>query len=163
MKNISLILLLAITLSCKNTKQTTQSTPVSYPIAIVFDEITQGDNGGFMSKKNSIINTPEEFDEVWNEAFSNFMNKPPLPKINFETKLVLLIAMGEKTNGGYSIQVASVTENENDVTVIIQETIPGPTCMTTSAMTYPFQLIEIPATSKKIIFNTIEKIYSCEE
>lgn len=160
MKNKLFLSLILTLLSCKNTQKTVE---VTFPKTVQFSELTKNDNSGYMEKKNLIIASTEAYDEAWNELFSNFMKKPPVPAINFETSMVILVTMGEKTNGGYSIHVKSITENEKDVVVLIEERIPAKNCMTTSVIVYPAQLIELPATDKEIIFTTEENIYSCEE
>ena len=68
-----------------------------------------------------------------------------------------------ENNGGFSIKIASITEHENNVMVIVEENIPDNNCITTSVITYPYEIIEMPTTIKKVVFKNVEKIYSCEE
>lgn len=160
MKTTYSILIFLTLFSCRSTKKTME---VNYPKNIEFLELTKSENSGFLTKKQQIITETNEYNEVWGELFSNYMKKPPIPTINFEAKMVILIAMGEKTNGGYSTRVKSITENEDEISILIEEKIPAKNCMTTSVMVYPSQLIEMPTTSKKIIFKVEETIYSCDE
>ena len=110
-----------------------------------------------------MITSQEKLEEIWNEAYSNYMKKPAVPVLNFENKMVLLTTMGEQNNGGFSIKVASITEHENNIMIIVEENIPDNNCMTTSVITYPYEIIEMPTTIKKVVFKNVEKIYSCEE
>lgn len=166
------ISLLVIFAACKTTKevtdttQTTENTNINTDPTfkeVIFSTLSEGNNGGFIGKQNVVITSQEKLEEVWNEAYSNYMKKPPVPTLNFETKMVLLTTMGEQNNGGFSIKIASITEHENNLMVIVEENIPDNNCMTTSVITYPYEIVEIPATIKKIVFKNVEKIYSCEE
>ena len=52
-----------------------------------------------------------------------------------------VITSGEKTTGGYSIDIKSVTKNENNIKVVVHETIP--TGVATTAFTYPYIILEL--------------------
>ena len=170
------ISILVVFASCKSTKETskevtntTTTTENTNTAAaptfkeVIFSTLSEGNNGGFMGKQNVVITSQEKLEEVWNEAYSNYMKKPAVPLVSFESKMVLLVTMGEQNNGGFSIKVASITEHENNIIVIVEETIPGNSCMTTSVITFPYEIIEMPTTLKKIVFKNVEKVYSCEE
>lgn len=167
------ISILVVFVACKSTQETTKevtnttentntSTTPTFK-EVIFSTLSEGNNGGFMGKQNVVITSQEKLEEVWNEAYSNYMKKPAVPVLNFESKMVLLTTMGEQNNGGFSIKVASITEHENNVMVIVEENIPDNNCMTTSVITYPYEIIEMPTTIKKVVFKNVEKIYSCEE
>ena len=170
------ISILVVFVACKSTKETTKEVTNTTTITentntstaptfkeVIFSTLSEGNNGGFMGKQNVVITSQEKLEEVWNEAYSNYMKKPAVPVLNFESNMVLLTTMGEQNNGGFSIKVASITEHENNVMVIVEENIPDNNCMTTSVITYPYEIVEMPKTIKKVVFKNVEKIYSCEE
>ncbi len=170
------ISILIVFAACKSTKETTTEvtnktnttettkTNVSPTFKeVIYSTLSEGNNGGFMGKQNVVITSQEKFEEVWNEAYSNYMKKPTVPVVNFENRMVLLTTMGEQNNGGFSIKVASITEHDNNVMVIVEENIPDNNCMTTSVITFPYEIIEMPYTLKTIFFKNVEKIYTCEE
>lgn len=146
-----------------NTTETTKTNASPTFKEVIYSTLSEGNNGGFMGKQNVVITSQEKFEEVWNEAYSNYMKKPTVPVVNFENRMVLLTTMGEQNNGGFSIKVASITEHDNNVMVIVEETIPDNNCMTTSVITFPYEIIEMPYTLKTIVFKNVEKIYTCEE
>lgn len=125
--------------------------------------IAESNNGGFVEKMNRIITNIDDLDKAWGKAFVNYERKKPIPVIDFEKQVVLLVAMGEKSNGGYSIKVGSVTNNTKNTVVTVLETIPGESCPTPSVMSYPYQLVLMPKQDSEVIFKTIEKVYDCEE
>ena len=53
----------------------------------------------------------------------------------------LIIFMGKKSSGGFSIHVDNVLKENNTVTVKVIENGPGANDMVTSALTYPYEVI----------------------
>ncbi len=66
-------------------------------------------------------------------------------------KPVLVIALGEKKTGGYSIDVEKVIINGNNVTVYVNENSPKPSDVVTQAFTYPSVQIEFSRKPEKVI------------
>jgi len=128
---------------------------------IVFTEVKRGENSTFFKAKNLIITTQKDMDLIWMKMFGKYPKKPPIPMIDFETKQLLLVTMGEQPSGGYTIKVSSVLKNVKSILVTIEDAKPGKNCNTTLALIYPFQLIEMPKTEKKITFTRISKINEC--
>lgn len=87
-----------------------------------------------MTKMNSVNNNSEGFTET-NIDFANFM----------------VIAVFDKVygNGGHSIDIIKITENENKVIVTIDNVLKGDA---TSVMTQPYHIVKIRKTDKLIIF-----------
>ncbi|OFY88983.1 MAG: hypothetical protein A3K10_17795 [Bacteroidetes bacterium RIFCSPLOWO2_12_FULL_31_6] len=160
MKHIFFLLLTTLLFSCKTNQ--TISTVVAEPQIIPFVELSVGLNGDFSEKINKIITNQNEYNAAWNAAFSRFSDQPKPAKIDFENQLILLVTMGEKNSGGYSIKIDSIVENEKTIVVTILETSPGKSCITTSMMTYPYQMVELKNSTKEVIFKTIEKFYDCK-
>ncbi len=63
--------------------------------------------------------------------------------IEKEDGYLILISMGEKNTGGYSIEVLNVVDNEGITTIITKVTAPEKDQITTQAITYPKTAIKI--------------------
>ena len=96
------------------------------------------------------------------KMFGKYPRKPPIPMVDFETKQLLLVTMGEQANGGYTIKVSTIEKSIKGILVTIEDAKPGKACDNTSAITYPFQLIEMPKTEKEITFARVSKINTCK-
>jgi len=163
------IILISLLFSCKaNEKQKLVETQQKGEKAlkktseILFTEIKIGENSDFLNSENLIITSQKEMDLTWMRMFGKYPKKPPIPMIDFETKQLLLVAMGEKPNGGYSIKVNSIIKTKKGILVTIEDTKPGKTCNNTSALIYPFQLIEMPKTEQDLTFVRVSKINTCK-
>ena len=55
----------------------------------------------------------------------------------------VIISSGERSTGGYDIQIMSVDYDGSLLTITVEETAPGPTDMVTEALTYPSCAIEL--------------------
>ena len=55
----------------------------------------------------------------------------------------VIISSGERSTGGYDIQIMSVDYDGSLLTITVDETAPGPTDMVTEALTYPSCAIEL--------------------
>tara|TARA_B100000809_G_C15063620_1_gene503358 strand:- start:844 stop:1338 length:495 start_codon:yes stop_codon:yes gene_type:complete len=160
MKNNILILHLifaTITLfSCKSSKDLK---PKESPIT--FTEIKTGENSNYLAFTTFEIRNFNELTAVWVNLFANYDRKPPIPSFDFENKMLIAVALGERNNGSYSIKIESVLETKNRVIIIAEENKPGSTCNSPTVMVYPFQLIEIPKTDKEITFTKTLKVNEC--
>lgn len=160
MKNIFILISILGLLSCKPSESTTSS--VAEKTVFTPIEIQSGDNGGYKTKTNLVISTQKEFLKIWEQAFANYMNKESAPEVDFKKNIILLVALGEKTSGGYTIKVNSVIESEDNTIVNILNTSPGKGCMTTEALTYPYQIVQIEKPNNTVKFSEMEKVIDCE-
>lgn len=148
----------AILFSCKSSKE------IKLKVSpIVFSEIQTGKNSNYSEFTTKEILNIKELSDVWVNLFAKYDRKPPIPLIDFENKMLIALALGERNSGGYSIQVNSILETKNNININVSENKPGSTCMTSSVMVYPFQLIEIPRTAKRITFTKTVNINECDK
>lgn len=73
------------------------------------------------------------------------------PAIDFDDAVVLALYMGRQPTGGYGIEVESVTRTESALVVDVVSVEPGPGCVTTQAVTRPYQVVRVPVEEGKPI------------
>lgn len=158
-----LLIITTITLlfSCKVSENTNKVKTEPVDNEIAFNLVYEGTNSGFLEKKEQIITNQTDFEKSWNIALVNYLERNPVPTIDFEKNQVILITMGEQTSGGYTLKTDSVTNIKTGIAINATAKKPGASCMTTSVMTYPYQMISIPKTNQKIEFKITEDIYDC--
>lgn len=163
MRSLVFLSVFIFLISCKESKKiTSKSNPTIVSTPVNYSVIKSGINGDFPTQKKLVITNEEEFKKAWANAFKNFLKKDTPPKIDFETKLIILVTMGEKSSGGYTINISDISENKNKVVVTVLNSIPEASCPTTSALTFPFEFIQLDKTTKEIVFKTIENTLKCE-
>jgi TolA-binding protein len=66
----------------------------------------------------------------------------------------VIIKMGEKSTGGYSIEVVNVEINDKNANIYVKENNPDPTSTVTQAFTYPYVVVKFNfKPNVKIIYN----------
>lgn len=159
MKNLVVLIVAYLLLSCKNGESVQKD--VSANQAIIAIELNTGVNGGFTTKTNQVITDEDELKKAWKIAFKNYMKVGDAPEVDFNKNVVLLVAMGEKNSGGYSIKVEKVVSSNLSTIVSVVETVPGKNCNVTSALTYPYQFVQIEKPKTEITFTNIEDAIDC--
>lgn len=143
---------------------------------LLFNSLLNGKNNITISDKdlsdfqikciNSLINNDDSYlkkdkveYKISNNVYKSISSSYSVLKDNGETELV--IYMGERNTGGYSINVQSVTfDEQNNVKVIVSEHSPKPSDIVTMAFTYPSVSIKFDITPNSfLVYNTDGKEY----
>ena len=80
--------------------------------------------------------------------------------IDFNQSQILVSSAGEKPTGGYRVSTSSLEEYPDRIVATIIQIIPGPDCVTTSAVTHPFEFVEIPSV-KPVIISQRQEVEDC--
>lgn len=101
----------------------------------------------YTRKQTRVITSQEEY----NEAVVIYTSSPPLP-IDFSKGSVLLVDMGPRPTGGYWVEVESVNSTmKGAVVVAVRLWKPGRRCLTTQALTNPFQFVFISSKQEILV------------
>ncbi|TDE45020.1 protease complex subunit PrcB family protein [Flavobacterium rhamnosiphilum] len=141
MKKI-LVALVAVTLVSCGATSTKSSDKNS-----LYEVLTQQTNGGASIRFFEILSEPNEIAMLQNDE--NLKNK--ISPNDIQTSNFIVLNMGEKTSGGYSIGIDTVVETDKNIVITIKETSPEPGSMVTQAFTNPFCVVKINS-KKEIIF-----------
>lgn len=99
-------------------------------------------------RKNYAVYTEADFTRLWGMAYGD--DAPALPDVDFERSYVIGVFAGQKPSGGHGITVSRVSDTSDTRTVAITLTAPGEGCMTTQALTSPFELILVPVSDASL-------------
>lgn len=97
-----------------------------------------------------LINEPHEFVELY--LATNLNSQDEVPLINFETKSVIAIHLGEKTSSGYQVQVTSVEDFGSKIVVHYEVVSPSEGCGVDTGLTNPYCFVSIGKTTKPVEF-----------
>lgn len=138
MRKVAAILVVLVLYSCGSGKTSTDKKPL-------FEVLTQQEDGGGNIHFFEILSEQKEIVMLQNDEKLKKKIKPEdITSANF-----LILNMGEKSTGGYSIGVEKVEETADKIIVTVKETEPKPGDMVTQAITYPYAVVKI--NSKKEI------------
>lgn len=136
-KIISLLSLSILFMSCK---------PIQ-PIADendVYQVVYKSQIGGKKEKSNLIIKNYEDFNALISELNIGEEEFDKLLSIDLEKHDLLVCFLGEKTTGGYDIDVEKVKFSPSSSEVILKEIVPEKNAMVTTALTAPYMFVTLP-------------------
>jgi hypothetical protein len=137
-KSIIILLLITFITSCSTKKNMVKSNKL-------YEVLISEEYGGANFKFYELITEANEFKMLLgDDRIKEFINKDDITNSNF-----ILVNMGEKSNGGYRIEVENVEELEDKIIVTIKEIEPKAGENVTMALTNPYAVIKI--NSKKPI------------
>ncbi|KND47897.1 MAG: hypothetical protein AB199_04035 [Parcubacteria bacterium C7867-004] len=127
------------------------------PVDIAIRVLDTGTNALEAPKrKNFAVYDADEFKKLWENAHDS--DGTPLPKIDFDTEYVIGVFAGTKSSGGHAITIEKITESEGVRTVYITMTKPAAGCVTSQALTSPYEIVAVPFSGASLMPNetTIE-------
>lgn len=141
MKQLILFISVLMMISCSSTKESSQET--------TFENIYQSTIGGNKQFGHEIIQSNEDYLKLIEKLKLEDVENENLFDVDFEEKSVIVIYLGERNTGGYSIEVDSLLWNNNLLTIKTKQTKPQKGAMVTMAFTYPYCLSTIPKINLK--------------
>ncbi len=140
MKKVVFTVLTLVLVSCSTTiKQTTNNS--------LFEVLTQQSDGGASIRFFEILSEPNEIAMLQNdEKLKDKINANDIQTSNF-----IVLNMGEKTTGGYKINIESAVETEKNIIVTIKEVFPEPGAMVTQVISTPYSIVKIKSKKEIII------------
>lgn len=137
------------TKSCSNIDDRTIPRTIN-PIQIGKGEL-YGAGSENIPKQNIVITNKSDWANLVNAINSNgnISNGFTEVEIDFTCFQIIAVFDDVKPNGGHSIDIIEVIENEGDIVVIIKNILTGDA---TQVITQPFHIVKIPRSSKPIVF-----------
>ncbi|MBC5863356.1 protease complex subunit PrcB family protein [Flavobacterium turcicum] len=127
--------------SCGTTNTKNQSSNSLYEV------LTQQSNGGAAIRFFEILTAPNEITMLQNdELLKNKVTAADVQRANF-----VILNLGEKSSGGYSIGVENVVETDTNIIVTVKEQAPEPGSMVIQSISNPFCVLKINS-KKPILF-----------
>lgn len=129
---------------------------------IDFTTIARGADSGYQSASQMVIDNSERWIELWQQHTSNTEPPPPVPQVDFSRYNVVAVFAGEKSTGGYSVEILTVETSSSQTTdlpslaIAVRYRQPSAGDFVTEAFTYPYHTIEIPKIdTNKIVFKQV--------
>ena len=140
MKKVISVLAVFVLISCGAKKATGSSA--------LYEVLTTQSDGGGNIKFFEILTEPNEVKMLENDPL--LAGKVKEGDTNSSNYVIL--NMGEKNTGGYSIAVEKVEETDKNIIITVKENSPAPGGMNMQVITYPYTVVKIHS-KKPIIIN----------
>jgi hypothetical protein len=143
---VSLIGVCLLFLSCKPAQQVVEKEKDKYEV------VFKSQIGGKKEKSSQVIKNYEEFNvlitslNIGEESFGKLL------AIDLEKHDLVACFLGEKTTGGYDIEVDDVLFTDTTAQIILKEITPEKNQLVTDAFTSPYLFVLVPK-NKTILVN----------
>jgi hypothetical protein len=143
---VSLIGICLLFLSCKPAQQVVEKEKDHYEV------VFKSQIGGKKEKSTQVIKTYEEFNALITALNIEEESFGKLLAIDLEKHDLIACFLGEKTTGGYDIEVADVLFTDTTAQIILKEIGPEKNEFVTNAFTSPYLFVLVPK-NKTILVN----------
>lgn len=110
---------------------------------------------GIARRDRIVVEDAATWARIWPELVGSHSPKPALPPADFSREVIVIVSMGQRSSGGYSITIDSAVTTNGVVSLVVTEHSPGRTCGTTAALSSPIALARLAKPAAPIRF--IEK------
>lgn len=117
-------------------------------------------SSGMSDSARRVITDQGTWSAAWSTVYARQGPPPALPAVDFTREMVVLVAMGTRSSGGYTIQVDSVRA-DSVLTIFVRSTSPGPQCGAIAALTEPVHAVAIRRSGLAPRFVEQRQIQSC--
>ena len=138
MRKIAVLLVSVFMVSCSSQKGQSKS---EHPL---YEVLLESDQDGAEFQFYEILSEAKEIKMLLSDP--DLRNK--IDEDDIKTSNYLILNMGEKSSGGYSIGIDTVIEEADKIIIKVKEIKPAEGSMTTSVMTYPYSVVKINSKKK---------------
>jgi hypothetical protein len=105
--------------------------------------IEKGYRSGIRGPLQTVIRNQDEWNVFWKRHSSTDANPMLVPIIDFNREIIVGIFLGEKSTGGYEVEIVRAERRDSSLYFYYREESPSPGAMVTQALTQPFHLVRV--------------------
>ena len=141
MKKVISVLIVFVLTSCGAKKTADSGSKVLYEV------LTEQSDGGGNIKFFEILTEPNEIKMLESDP----LLKDKMKDDDISNSNYVILNMGEKNTGGYSIKVEKVEETDKNIIITVKEVSPAADAMTMQVITYPYTVVKVHSKKEIII------------
>jgi hypothetical protein len=112
---------------------------------------------GIGESRRLVIRDANALSQFWSE-----LGVGERPNVDFTRDVVVAVAAGQRSSGGFEIAVDRITGTNGELSVEVVERTPGPNCITTASLTQPVDVVVVPvADARSWSFMERKEIRAC--
>jgi hypothetical protein len=117
---------------------------------LVFQTLGRGLHSGFSESGAVLIRSAQDWQQQTAAHPQWQIPGQEWPAIDFEKHCALLVSAGQRSSGGWSLQVRSIADGPEELIVTAEAVGPAPDAIVTMVLTSPFELVTVPCTAKPV-------------
>ena len=131
--------------ACSSTISLAQS-----PMSIT--TIDKGFHSGIREPLEVVIRGEQEWAALWSRHASGRRPAPSPPLIDFSAEMVVGLFLGQKSTGGYSVEITRAELDGANLKVFYREGSPPPGAIVPQVLTQPYYLVRLPRSEAVPVF-----------
>ena len=155
----ALVLLTTLALPILACSDDSPTEPVGGPVA--FKSVFTSDFTGFGASEQRVILSQTDWAAVWATLHRDVSPVPPLPEVDFDQEILILAALGSRSNTCFQVDVSSIQDSSGVLEVEVTESTPGPGCICGAAITQPAQVVRLERVAEGARFTVGQARLSC--
>ncbi|CAA9202316.1 protease complex subunit PrcB family protein [Flavobacterium collinsii] len=141
MKKVISVLVILVLVSCGVKKSSEGTSKVLYEV------LTEQSDGGGNIKFFEILTEPNEIKMLENDPHL----KAKMKQDDISNSNYVILNMGEKNTGGYSIGIEKVEETDKNIIITVKENNPAADAMVMQVITYPYTVVKVHSKKEIIV------------
>lgn len=129
---------------------------------VAFESLEKDFYSGMEDSFETVIRDQATWEQFWANLHSIDIPTPSLPEVDFTENMIIGVGLGNKPNGGYSVEIKDILMKDDKLVINAVEQQPGRNCMTTMAITQPYHLVTVEQSNLPVQFNRQTEIVNCE-
>jgi hypothetical protein len=117
---------------------------------------------GLNTPARLVVRDPAAWQSLWVQIYQRRFPVPPVPAIDFSREMLIVVALGSRSSGGYVILIDRASGEGADVTIAVRSISPGPRCGVTGALTQPVDIARLPRRDGEVRFLEQGEITECK-
>lgn len=117
-----------------------------------FTTVGKGFHSGIRELLQVAISSQEEWAALWSRHASGRRPASSPPLIDFSAEMVVGLFLGQKSTGGYSVEITRAELDGANLRVFYREGNPPPGAMLTQALTQPYHLVRLSRSESVPVF-----------
>ena len=98
-------------------------------------------SGGYAAPAQEVHRDAASFASAWKKANAHLAPIPAVPPVDFAKEMVALVALGQKPNGGWSVEIVGLRRTESALRILYSVRAPAPGAMSAAVITHPWHAV----------------------
>jgi len=120
-------------------------------LVLPFDTLQKFSLSVIGEDNNYIITKRSGWKDIWRQIHPDEETRPPLPYVDFSTKMVIAVFRGQTKPLDVGIRIVYLTGSERDLlVVVVTDTERNSTCPDVAVITSPYHIVTVDKVEKRI-------------
>ncbi|MHC4821580.1 MAG: protease complex subunit PrcB family protein [Planctomycetota bacterium] len=141
----ALLAMAALSAGCSEEKADPKAPPESQGEGLSLERSYPAQSsGGIRKPMKTVVRDAASLESLWKRANAHMTPLPKAPTLDFEKQMLALVSLGNKSTGGWSVEIVGARAVGDTTLIMIAERAPAEGAMTTQAETQPWHAVILP-------------------